>query len=129
MDDIWYPSIEDSIEANKIAVTVYKAVKKECFGLLSQTKIIEAINYAKNKKGDVKIKASALLLGFSDKHPFSSGNRRTGYLLMNQFLGKNAGYMIAKKREFVDDLFKKIRREIVKEENIADWYDKTRKRI
>jgi len=128
-DEIWYPDVEDAKEANRLAVTMYKAVRKERFEVLSSAKIEKAIDYARNKKGNIKIKASALLLAFSDQHPFSAGNRRTGYILMNEFLAKNAGFMIAKKREFIEDTFKKIRKEGVKEEDIANWYDKTKEKL
>jgi prophage maintenance system killer protein len=121
-NEIWFPTIEDVKESNKIAVTQYKAVKAERFEVLSEKKIQEAIDYLKSKEGSIEIKASALLLQISDKHPFSSGNRRTAYLMMNMFLWKNSGYIIAKKRVLIEELFKRIRRESLSEEDILQWY-------
>lgn len=48
---------------------------------------------------------------------------------MNQFLWKNKGYMIAKKKEFTAKLFKELRRKNISEDKIIKWYKQTKKHI
>lgn len=124
---IWYPSIEDAKKANKFAVDRYRATKGEKFEVSSHPKIRQAIRKCRRKKGNIEQKAAYLLIGFSDLHPFASANRRTGYILMNQFLIKNAGYVIAKRKKYTTQLFKEMRRRNVKEKEILKWYKANKK--
>jgi prophage maintenance system killer protein len=119
---MWYPSEKDAKNANKLAVEKFRATKAERFEVLSHQKIKEAIDLCKRRKGNIEEKSACLLKSFADKHPFASANRRTGYIMMNEFLWKNAGYAIAKKKQYTSQLFKEIRRRDVSEKEILDWY-------
>lgn len=126
---MWYPSIEDAKKANKVSIEKFRATKAEKFEVLSHKEIENSINACKKRKGNIEQKSACLLKSFSDNHPFSAGNRRTAYILMNEFLWKNAGYNIAKKKKFTAHLFKEMRRREVSEEEILNWYKNTKKKI
>jgi len=116
-----YPSVDNAKEANKEAVENFRATKAERFEVLSESRIKRAINQCKKRSGTSEEKAACLLKSFSRQHPFGSANRRTGYLLMNQFLFKNEGYSFAKKKKTTSPLFKELRRRNVKEKEIIAW--------
>ena len=126
---MWYPSIEDAKQANKVAVEKFRATKSERFQVLSQDKLGIAIGKCKKKIGNVEKKAACILKSISDSHPFASANRRAGYILMNEFLWKNKGHLIAKKKEHTSQLFKELRRRDVKEKEILDWYNHTKTKV
>jgi len=128
---LWYPSVDDAKQANKVAVTTFKATKSEQFKVLSERKINEAIDRCKKRRGSVETKSACILKNFSDKnlHSFASGNRRTAYILMNQFLWKNKGYAIAKKKEYTSELFKELRRRDIPEKEILRWYRHTKSEL
>lgn len=126
---MWYPTIEDAKKANKSVIDRFRATKAERFQVLSESKLNRAILGCKKKRGSAERKAIYLLKNISNEHPFASANRRTSYILMNEFLWKNKGYMIAKKKEYTSQLFKELRRRDVKEKEILDWYKNTKKHI
>ena len=126
---MWYPNAEDAKKANKIAVEKFRATKAEKNKLESPIKLESAILKCQKKKGNVEKKAVCLLKSISDAHPFASANRRSAYILMNEFLWKNKGYMIAKKKEYTSQLFKELRRRDVKDKEILDWYKHNKRHI
>lgn len=121
--ELWFPSVEDAKRTNKFAIEKFRSTKAERFEVLSHAKIQDAIDTCKNKKGDVEIKSACLLKSFSDNHPFASANRRTAYIMMNEFLWKNGSYSVAKKKENTSHLFKELRRRNVSEKEIVEWYN------
>jgi len=129
MKKLWYPSVDDVKEANKIAIDNFRATKAERHEVYSHNKIKKTIVSCKRKKGNNEQKAVCLLKKVSSNHPFASANRRTGYLVMNEFLWKNSGYLIAKKKTFTSQLFKELRRRDVPEDEILSWYKKNKKYI
>lgn len=108
MKSIWYPSVSDVIKANKLIISKFKATKSEKHQVLSEQNIRTAIQDAKNYPGDIEDKAVVLLDGLQ-YHPFASGNRRTAYYIMNQFLWKNKGYGILKDENKGRDFMKQVR--------------------
>jgi len=127
--ELWYPSVLDAKRANKVAIENFRATKSERFEVLSHDKLNNALERCKKKPGSVEKRAVCLLKSVSDAHAFASGNRRTSYILMNEFLWKNKGYMIAKKKEYTSQLFKELRRRDVKEKEILNWYKHNERHI
>lgn len=57
--------------------------------VLNKPKLFEIVEECQNTQGDVYDKAVILLTGIIKKHPFASGNRRTAFLVMKDFLLDN----------------------------------------
>ena len=89
MVDINYPSVEHIIEFNHLALALVKVKKADTPGVLSKPKLHEVVEECQNAPGDVYDKAVVLLMGIVKKHPFASGNRRTAFLVMVDFLWDN----------------------------------------
>ena len=100
MIKIKYPKVEDIIKANKKVLEVHKATKADSHKLLSSRYSIQkVINKAKRIKGDIYAKARILLVGINRGHFFASGNKRTAYFVVNNFLYQNKEYSLSEKKE------------------------------
>jgi death-on-curing family protein len=118
---LWYPKKEDIIINNKKVLEIFKAHKSDIHKVKSPEKIPLAIQESKKKKGDVEDKASVLMRRLNKEHPFISGNKRTAYFTANQFICKNKGYLVAKKRDKQRDICLKAREGRITDKEIADW--------
>ena len=118
---LWYPKVENIIDNNKRVLRIFKATKSEKHQVKGTYKIPEIIKEAKRTRGDVEDKASVLLRGINKAHSFSSANKRTAYFTANEFICKNKGYLIAKKRDKQREFCVKVREGRVTDKEIADW--------
>lgn len=82
--------------------------------------IQEIIGKVKTKKGNIYIKSAILLKELTISHLFASGNRRTAYLVTNDFIYKNEKRDIEKTENEVE-IFKKIRYRDISDEELAKW--------
>jgi prophage maintenance system killer protein len=106
---IWYPTIKEIENVNKLMVSKFRATKAERFQVRSRQQISNAILETKDFPGSIEDKA-AVLVRKLQYHPFASANRRTAYFVMNKFLWKNRGYSIAKNKLKGKEFMSKIRR-------------------
>jgi len=106
---IWYPSVNQIVKYNKFMIDRFRATKAEKHEVLRRKIIEDSIKQTKQFPGNIKDKA-AILVRTMQYHPFGSANRRTAYFVMNKFLYKNAGYMIAKKKQRGREFMRKIRK-------------------
>ena len=121
MPRIKYPIVEEVIATNKRVLEVHRAKKADKHELLgTKHQIQEIINKAKRKKGDIYIKSAVLLKELTISHLFASGNRRTAYLVTNDFIYKNIKREIEKTEKEVE-IFKKIRYRDISDEELAKW--------
>lgn len=121
MSRIKYPIVEEIIATNKRVLEVHRAKKADKHELLgTKHQIQEIIDKAKIKKGDIYIKSAVLLKELTISHLFASGNRRTAYLVTNDFVYKNKKRDIEKTEKEVE-IFKKIRYRDISEEELAKW--------
>lgn len=118
---LWYPKVEDVVSNNKRVLNIFKATKSERHQVRGLWGIHPIIKESKKNKGDVYDKASILLRGINKAHAFSSANKRTAYFTANEFICKNEGYLIAKKRDKQRDFCVKVREGRVTDKEIADW--------
>lgn len=86
---IIYPSLKDIIETNKRLLADIKIKRADKHEVLARTKIEKAIKVTKEIKGDIYDKASELLKQLIQAHPFASGNRRTAFIVSENFLISN----------------------------------------
>ena len=84
-----YPSVDEIIELNLLALTVIKVKKADSQKVLSKSKLHEIVEGCKNREGDIFDKAVVLLKGIVQKHAFASGNRRTALVVTKHFLTTN----------------------------------------
>lgn len=88
-DKILYQMRAQIIEYNVIALEILKIKKADKSKVLSLKKIDEALEECKQVEGDIYDKAVVLLTGLIKKHPFASGNRRTAFIAIKDFLLMN----------------------------------------
>jgi len=121
MPRIKYSTIEEVIATNKRVLELHRAKKADKHELLgTKHQIQEIIDRVKSKKGDIYIKSAVLLKELTISHLFASGNRRTAYLVTNDFIYKNEKKDIEKTEKEVE-IFKKIRYRDISEEELAKW--------
>ena len=85
MKRIIYPTLEKIIEYNLLVLSIIKVKKADKPEVLSRNKIEEALEECQNLEGGIYDKASILLKGLIQKHPFASGNRRTAFIVVKIF--------------------------------------------
>ena len=91
MADFIYPTPGRIIEYNVLALNIIKAKKADKAEVLKHSVLSSVINQMENKEGDVYDKATVLLKGLIQGHPFASGNRRTAFIVTKDFILKNKG--------------------------------------
>jgi len=84
-----YPSADQIIKLNILALDLIRVKKKDASKVLSFSKISGVLLDCRAHKGDVYGKAVVLLFGLIKAHAFASGNRRTAFLAMKLFLKNN----------------------------------------
>lgn len=118
---LWYPNTQDIIKNNQRVLKIYRASRGDGHKILDVKKLIPVIKETKKTKGDIEDKASVLLRGLNQAHSFESANKRTAYFTANEFICKNKGYLILKKRLQQRDICIKAREGRIKDKEIADW--------
>jgi len=88
---IKYPTAERIIEYKVLALTLIKIKKADRPAVLSSARLDLTIKNCKELKGDLYEKAVCLLKGIIQLHPFTSGNRRTAFIVVKGFLEENGG--------------------------------------
>ena len=88
--EIKYPSIEKIVEYNIMVLHLIKVKKADKPEVLSRQRISEVIEDCKTTNGGVYDKATVLLKGLTQKHPFASGNRRTAFIVTKEFILQNS---------------------------------------
>lgn len=84
-----YPTPEKIIEYNFLALTLIKVKRADAPKVLNYQKIVEVIEACRHCKGDVYDKAVCLVKSIIQKHAFASGNRRTAFIVLKEFLISN----------------------------------------
>lgn len=84
-----YQSPEELVKLNEIALAEVRVKKADKAMLLSKSKIDDIIYKCKHTKGSVYKKAANLIKTILQGHPFASGNRRTAFLAVKDFLEIN----------------------------------------
>lgn len=121
MNNLIYPTPEKIIEYNFLALELIKVKKADKPKVLSRSKILEVIKECEQKEGDIYDKAVILLRGLIQKHPFASGNRRTAFLVTEDFiLDNNHKFIIRDDPQFAQAL-QGIREHYYSDEEIKEW--------
>src|SRR3989338_10207061 len=83
---VQYPTVEDIISLNAKVISEIKVKKAYRHEVLSEHKISKVLEGVQNEKGDLYDKAVVLFKGLIQNHPFGSGNRRTAFVAVENFL-------------------------------------------
>ena len=86
---MYYPTVARIQEINLLVLSFIKVKKADEPKLLSASKLYDVLSACEETEGDVHDKAIILLKGIIQKHPFASGNRRTAFMVMKEFILKN----------------------------------------
>lgn len=89
IDNLNYPTPEKIIEYNLLILTLIKVKKADQPKVINPYAITHAIEDSKHTEGDIYDKAVCLLKGLIQRHPFASGNRRTAFIVVKEFLINN----------------------------------------
>jgi death-on-curing family protein len=81
-----YPSVGEIISTNEKVLEEIRIRKSDHHDVLGEEKIERVLAATRKKKGDVYDKAVVLLKGLAQSHPFASGNRRTAFVSVENFL-------------------------------------------
>lgn len=120
-DNLTYPVRAQIVEYNLIALDVLKIKKADKSKVLSLQKIDEAIEECKEAQGDIYDKAIVLLTGLVKKHPFASGNRRTAFIAVKDFLLLNKARFGIKDDPINARVMLGIRESFYSKDEVKEW--------
>ena len=118
-----YPTSEKIIESNKKVVRDIKVKKADKFGVLNKVKIDNVVSLCK-AKDNVYGKASCLLKGIIQEHPFESANRRTAFVVMEDFLKENKKPLKVENSGKQAKVLQGIREGYYSDQEIKNWLKK-----
>ncbi len=121
MGNFIYPSAEKIIEYNFLVLKLIKVKKADEAKVLSKTRIMEVLEECEDADGDIYDKAVCLLKGLIQKHPFASGNRRTAFLVVKDFLLANHANFHIKDDPHYAKVMLGIRENFYGTEEIKEW--------
>jgi len=116
-----YPTEEEIIEYNTLALTIIKAKKSDSPKVLGKAKISDAIEACQKAEGDVYQKGAVLLKSLVCAHAFASGNRRTAFIAAKDFVLKNAGHFGVMDEPASAQVLLGIREGFYSLDEIKDW--------
>jgi len=119
--NIAYPTPEKVIEYNLLVLTIIKVKKADQPKVLNYHAIVCVIEECKKLEGDVYDKAICLLKGLIQKHPFASGNRRTAFVVVKDFLLSNDGVFRVKDDPNYARVMQGIRENYYLDDEIMEW--------
>jgi death-on-curing family protein len=119
--DLAYLTVEKVIEYNILAINLIKIKKADKAEVLSRSRLIEVVEGCKELKGDVYDKAVFLLKGLIQKHSFASGNRRTAFIAVKDFLLSNGEKFGVADNPEQAKIMTGIRENFYKDEELKEW--------
>ncbi len=119
--EIYYPSVEQIVEINKAVLSFVRVRKADKAAVLSYQKLLDSLEVCTTKEGDVYDKAVVLLQALIQKHPFASGNRRTAFVVMADFLAQNGFQLGIKDDPSQAKVMQGVREGFYTSEEIKEW--------
>ena len=116
-----YLSVEKIIAYNILAINLIQVKRADKAEVLSKNRLDEVVERCKNLKGDVYDKAVFLLKGIIQKHPFASGNRRTAFIAVKDFLLSNTETFGIQDNPEQARVMIGIRENFYKDEELKEW--------
>lgn len=116
-----YLTTDEIVRINEKSIKDIKVKKSDKHEVLSREKINGVISRCKKIRGDDYSKASCLIKGLVESHPFSSGNRRTAFISTKQFLEINNKKMRAPNHKKQAKVMIGIREGFYNDNDIKNW--------
>ena len=128
---IKYPTAEKIVEYNLLVLTVVPGKKKDRPRLASRAKLDDVLVRCRVAGGDVYDKATVLLCGLIQEHPFESGNRRTAVIATKAFLIENKAFFSPRDDSDQSKVLVGVRERYYTNDEIKEWlqYGKIRRFI
>ena len=89
MEKFAYPTVENIVENNVLAVNLIRAKKADRAEVLSRGRLEKIVVECQVVQGDAFEKVAFLLKALVRAHAFASGNRRTAFITAKEFLLQN----------------------------------------
>ncbi len=121
MKEKYYPSIERIFEYNTLSLAITQSKKADKSFLVSEEKLASVLNLCKKLEGDLYDKSIILLKGIIQKHPFASGNRRTAFIIMKDFLLNNNMKIGVNGDPAFAKVLQGVRENYYSDEEIKEW--------
>ncbi|MBW2974150.1 Fic family protein [Candidatus Woesearchaeota archaeon] len=118
---IVYPTTEQIIEYNILALNMIRVKKADKVEVLSEARIDRVIKECKEAEGDIYDKAVCLLKGIIQEHAFASGNRRTSFIATKNFVISNKGKFRIKDDPYYARVMQGIRENYYDDNEIKEW--------
>lgn len=119
--EINYPTVEKIIEYNVLAITLIKVKKADRAEVLSKSKLRIVLEECETKDGDIYDKAVVLFRGIIQAHPFASGNRRTAFIAVKDFLINNHAHFCVKDDPEYISVMRGIRERYYSDDELKEW--------
>ncbi len=116
-----YPSAEQIVEFNKMVLVLVKVRKADTPKVLSYQKVLDSLEECKRKEGDIYDKTVVLLTAIIQKHPFASGNRRTAFVVIADFLSHNNAPLGISNEPYQAKVLQGIREGFYTSKEIKEW--------
>lgn len=121
MEIKYYPTVERIIELNAYVLLAIPAKKADRPQTLSRSKLLDIVHGAEKLEGDVYDKAVLLLQTLIKMHPFASGNRRTAFLVVVDFLSTNQAHIGVTNNPVEAKVSQGIREDYYTSEELKEW--------
>jgi death on curing protein len=121
MDTIRYLSEERLIGLNMLILQKMYVKKADKAEVMSMAKLRKITQDCHTLKGDMHDKAVLLLREIIQQHPFASGNRRTAFLAMKEFLSENGLPMRIKNQQEEANVLQGVRERHYSDEELKEW--------
>lgn len=109
---------EQIVQINKEVLNEIKVKRADSFKVLSWLKLRKVLQEVECQGQDVFDKATLLLKGLAQEHPFASGNRRTALVSTLKFLEINHQKMTL---DFNPKVLQGVRENYYSNEEIKEW--------
>jgi death-on-curing family protein len=124
MHRVNYPSEEKIIEYNILVVNTIRVKKADKAEVLNFFALKSSIEECREYKGDIYDKAVFLMKSLVKRHPFASGNRRTAFVVVKDFLlGNKAVFKIKNDSKYAKVMLG-MRGEYYADSEIKEWIKK-----
>jgi len=104
-----------------LALEFIKVKKADQPKVLSHVRIMEVVKACQDKEGDIYDKAVVLLKGLVQKHPFASGNRRTAFIAVKDFVLSNNSKFDIKDDPSYARVMQGVREDYYSDEELKEW--------
>ena len=89
--------------------------------VLSKSKLLDIVRGAEELEGDVYDKAALMLKTLIKMHPFASGNRRTAFLVVVDFLSNNHAHIGVINNPGEAKVSQGIREDLYTSDELKEW--------